>query len=55
MRSNKRKKNGFTKSVAKGAAKGLGKLATGAAAGVVGELASILSLGLYRPPRGRRR
>ena len=40
----KRKKRAFTKDVSKGVAKGLGKLATGAAVGVVTELASILTL-----------
>jgi len=47
----RKKKSSFTKDVAKGTAKGLGKLASGAAVGVVTELASILSLGLFRPPR----
>lgn len=51
MRQNTRKKKGFVKDVAKGAAKGLGKLAKGAAVGVVGELASILTLGLFKRPR----
>jgi hypothetical protein len=51
MRPYKSKKKGFVKPVAKGAAKGLGKLARGAAVGVVTELASILTLGLYKPPR----
>lgn len=46
-----RKKGGFVKGVAKGTVKGLGKLGKDAAAGVVGELASILTLGLYRRPR----
>jgi hypothetical protein len=50
-RTTRRGKPSFVKDVAKGTAKGLGKLATGAAAGVVGELASILTLGLYRRPR----
>ena len=49
MSQYKRKKNGFVKDVAKGSAKGLGKLAQGAAKGVVTELAAILSLGLYKP------
>lgn len=43
-----KRKRSFAKDVAKGAAKGLGKLGTGAVKGVVGELASILTLGLYR-------
>ena len=51
MSQRKRKKNGFAKDVAKGTAKGLGKLARGVAVGVVTEIASILSLGLYKPPR----
>jgi hypothetical protein len=51
--SGTRKKKSFPRSVAKGAAKGLGKLAKGAAVGVVSELASILTLGLFRPRRGR--
>jgi hypothetical protein len=51
MRPHKSKKKGFVKPVVKGAAKGLGKLARGAAVAVVSELASILSLGLYKPPR----
>jgi hypothetical protein len=52
MRRNTRKrKRSFAKEVAKGTAKGLGKLGTGAVKGVVGELASILTLGLYRRPR----
>jgi len=49
-RSNKNK-GSFAKDVAKGTAKGLGKLAAGAATGVVTELASIFSLGLYKPPK----
>jgi hypothetical protein len=51
--STTRKKTSFTKSVGKGVAKGLGKLATGAATGVVSELSSITTLGLYRPRKGR--
>ena len=47
----RRKKRSFTKQGAKGAAKGIGKLVAGAAVGVVTELASILTLGLFRPPR----
>ncbi len=47
----KRKKRSFAKQVTRGAAKGLGKLATGAAVGVVTELASILTLGIYKPAR----
>jgi hypothetical protein len=43
----KRKK----KTVARGVARGLGKLAKGAAVGVVTELASILTLGIYKPPK----
>jgi len=50
MSHHKRKKNGFMKGVAKGSAKGLGKLARGPAKGVVTELTAILSLGLYKPP-----
>ena len=53
MRSNRRKKT-FAKSVAKGTAKGLGKLGKGIVTGVVSELASIVTLGLFRPPRRRR-
>jgi len=49
--SSKRRKKGFVKGVGKGVGKGLGKLAKGATLGVVGELASILSLGLFKPPR----
>lgn len=50
MRPNKRrKKASLPKQLAKGTAKGLGKLAGGAAVGVVTELASVLSLGLYKP------
>ena len=45
----RRRRRSFAKQVAKGAAKGLGKLATGAAVGVVTELASILTLGLFKP------
>ena len=48
-----KKKGSFVKGVAKGTAKGLGRLATGAAVGVVTELASILSLGLFRPRKRR--
>lgn len=55
MRPTRRKKKGFVKDVARGTAKGLGKLAKGAATGVVSELASIMTLGLFRPPRKRRR
>ena len=51
MRPNKPRKKGFVKGVAKGTAKGLGKLARGTAVGVVSELASIFTLGLYKPPR----
>ena len=54
MSSTKRKKkSSFPVSVAKGTAKGLGKLATGAAVGVVSELASILTLGLFKRQRRR--
>ena len=54
MNSNRRKKKtSFPKGVCKGVAKGLGKLATGAATGVVSELASILTLGLFRPRKRR--
>ena len=49
----RRKKRSFAKQVAKGAAKGLGKLATGAAVGVVTELASILTLGIFKPSKRR--
>jgi len=51
MSKGKRKKKGFVRDVAKGTAKGLGKLAKGATLGVAGELASILTLGLFKPPR----
>lgn len=51
MSSRRRRKSSFPKKVAKGTAKGVGKLAKGAVFGVVGELASILTLGLYRRPR----
>jgi len=51
MHPRKRKKNGFVKDVAKGIAKGLEKLARDTGVGVVTELASILSLGLYKPPK----
>jgi hypothetical protein len=53
MNSSGKRKKSFTKDVGKGVAKGLGKLATGAATGVVGELASILTLRLFRPRRRR--
>src|SRR5438445_9886888 len=46
-----RKKRSFAKDVAKGTAKGLSKLASDTAVGVVGELASILTLGIFRSPR----
>jgi hypothetical protein len=49
-----RKKTGFAKGVAKGTARGLGKLGRGVVKGVVGELASIFTLGIYRRPRRRR-
>jgi hypothetical protein len=53
MSTNRRKKKSFPAAVGKGAAKGLGKLATGAVTGVAGTLASIMTLGLYKPPRRR--
>jgi hypothetical protein len=49
-----RNKRSFPKAVGKGVAKGLGKLANGAVTGVVGELASVLTLGLFRPSKKRR-
>jgi hypothetical protein len=52
MSTGKRKRS-FTKDVGKGVAKGLGKLATGAATGVVSTLASIVTLGLFRPRKRR--
>jgi len=54
MNTYRRKKESFPKAVGKGVARGLGKLATGVATGVVGGLASILTLGIYKPPRRRR-
>jgi hypothetical protein len=39
------------KTIARGVARGLGKLGKGIVTGVVGELASIFTLGLYRPRR----
>lgn len=54
MRNNVRRIRSFPKKVGKGAAKGLGRLARGSITGVIGELASIMTLGLYRPPRRRR-
>jgi hypothetical protein len=51
MNTRKTARRSFSKKVAKGTAKGLGKLAKGAVSGIVGELASILTLGLYRRPR----
>ncbi len=53
MSTNKRKKKTFPRDVSRGVAKGLGKLATGAASSVVGTLASIMTLGLYRPRKRR--
>jgi hypothetical protein len=53
MSTNRRKKKSFPKDVGKGVAKGLARLATGAATGVVSELASILTLGLFRPRKRR--
>jgi hypothetical protein len=50
----KKKERSFPRDVGKGVAKGLGKLASGAATGVVSELASILTLGLFRPRKRRR-
>ena len=44
-------KRNNTKIIVRGVGKGLGKLASGAAVGVVTELASILTLGLYKPPK----
>jgi hypothetical protein len=51
--TNRKKKKTFAKDVSKGVAKGLGRLATGAATGVVTELASILTLGLFKPRKRR--
>jgi hypothetical protein len=52
MSSQKKKiKPGFVKSVAKGTANGLGKLGKGVALGVAGELVSIFTLGLVKPPK----
>jgi hypothetical protein len=48
-----KKKRSFAKDVTKGVGKGLGKLARGATVGVVSELASILTLGLFRPRKRR--
>jgi hypothetical protein len=53
MSTNHKKKGSFPKDVGKGVATGIGKLATGAATGVVSELASILTLGLFRPRKRR--
>lgn len=49
--STNRKKKSFTKDVGEGVAKGLGKLATRVVTGVGGELASIMSLEMFRPPQ----
>ena len=49
-----RRVQSFPAKVAKGSAKGLGRLAAGIVSGVAGELASIFTLGLYRRPRKRR-
>jgi hypothetical protein len=54
MSTNRRKKRSFSVAVGKGAAKELGRLAKGAATGVVSELASIMTLGLFRPRKRRR-
>jgi len=54
VNNNGKRMKSFPKKVAKGAAKGLGRLARDTAFGVVGELASILTLGLYKRPRRRR-
>jgi hypothetical protein len=51
--NNRKKKKSFTKDVGKGVAKGLGRLATGAATSVVMELASIATLGLFKPRKRR--
>jgi hypothetical protein len=48
-----KRKRSFAKDVTKGVGKGLGKLAKGATLGVVSELASILTLGLFRPRKRR--
>jgi len=53
MKRYTRKKPGFTKSVGRGVAKGLGKLAKDGATGVVRELTSILTLGLFGPRKRR--
>ncbi len=47
----KRKKESFTKEVAKGAAKGVAEFYAAAAGAVVTELFSILTLGIYKPPK----
>jgi len=51
MSRGKKKKKGFVRDVGKATAKGLGKLAKDATPSVAGELASILTLGLFMPPR----
>jgi len=51
--TNRKKKKSFAKDVGKGVAKGLGRLAAGAARGVVLELASIATLGLFKPRKRR--
>ncbi len=53
MKTRKRIRS-FPGQIAKGAVKGLGKVGGSAVRGVVSELASILTLGLYRRPRKRR-
>ena len=53
MSTNRRKTKSFPVAVGTGVAKGLGKLATGAATGVIKELTSIMTLGLYRPRKRR--
>lgn len=50
----RKKKNSFAKDVAKGTAKGVGRFAKDAATGIVQELGSIMSFGLYTPPRRKR-
>ncbi len=54
MSTYRKKQKSFPKAVGKGVAKGLGKLATGAVSGVARELASIVTLGLFRSPKRRR-
>ena len=49
MKPDARKKPGLVRSVGKGAAKGLSRLGKDTATGVIGELLSIATLGLFRP------